>query len=106
MEDPRPAPSAPASAIPEAISFRQLSALLEHAAADGATAAPAAADGQLEQLERLLEAYAGLSRSVLQQLERQGERLKVERSGQQLMALGALGAHIRLGLQALAASRA
>ena len=92
-------------AVPEALSFRQLSHLLQNAAADGPVAGEAN-EQQLLELERLLEAYARLGRTVLDQLEQQSGELQGNRTAQQLMALGALGAHIRLGLHALAASRA
>jgi hypothetical protein len=101
MEGSFPSPQA----VPEAISFRQLSHLLQNAAADGAVAGEAGEE-QLAQLERLLEAYARLGRTVLDQLEQHSVELQANRTAQQLMALGALGAHIRLGLHALAASRA
>jgi hypothetical protein len=100
MEGSFPSPQA----VPEAISFRQLSHLLQNAAADGPVAGEAGEE-QLAQLERLLEAYARLGRTVLDQLEQQSGELQANRTAQQLMALGALGAHIRMGLHALAASR-
>ncbi|PHX87163.1 MAG: hypothetical protein CK536_07475 [Synechococcus sp. Baikal-G1] len=129
-------PGAPApggTAMPEAISFRQLEALrqsaIEAARSSGPTAgssdSPVASllqgtsptKGQLqpehhqpwgddlEELEQLLGAYGQVGEQLLQQLARQGSALEQHRHPQQVMALGALGAHIRLGLQALAASR-
>jgi hypothetical protein len=60
---------------------------------------------ELAELEQLLGAYGQLGQRLLQQLARQGTALEQHRHPQQVMALGALAAHIRLGLQALAASR-
>ena len=62
-------------------------------------------DDELAELEQLLGAYGQLGQRLLQQLARQGTALEQHRHPQQVMALGALAAHIRLGLQALAASR-
>ena len=59
----------------------------------------------LAELEQLLGAYGQVGEQLLQQLARQGTALEQHRHPQQVMALGALAAHIRLGLQALAASR-
>ena len=60
---------------------------------------------ELADLEQLLGAYGQVGEQLLQQLARQGTALEQHRHPQQVMALGALAAHIRLGLQALAASR-
>jgi hypothetical protein len=60
---------------------------------------------ELAELEQLLGAYGQVGEQLLQQLARQGSALEQHRHPQQVMALGALAAHIRLGLQALAASR-
>jgi hypothetical protein len=59
----------------------------------------------LADLDQLLGAYGQVGEQLLQQLARQGTALEQHRHPQQVMALGALAAHIRLGLQALAASR-
>ncbi len=122
-------PAAAASPVPEAISFRQLAALRQAAlesersaepsapASPDASSTPAAQPGrlapgqpqsagsELAELEQLLAAYEQVGQRLLQQLSRQGTALAQQRHPQQLMALGALGAHIRMGLQALAASR-
>jgi hypothetical protein len=66
---------------------------------------PQAAAAELAELDQLLAAYEQLGQRLLQQLGRQGTALEQHRHPQQVMALGALGAHIRMGLQALAASR-
>ncbi|MCX5942931.1 MAG: hypothetical protein NTU65_07630 [Cyanobacteria bacterium] len=129
-------PGAPApggTAMPEAISFRQLEALRQSAIKAGRRSSsterssdspvarliqgPSPHQGQLQpdppqpwgdelaELEELLGAYGQMGEQLLQLLSRQGSALEQHRHPQQVMALGALGAHIRLGLQALAASR-
>ena len=121
---PTAAPSPAAAGLPGAISFRQLEALrLSAIEADrGASPADSSADApisgplqgpnrgpgpgaDLAELEQLLGAYEQVGQRLLLQLGRQGSALEQHRHPQQVMALGALGAHIRLGLQALAASR-
>jgi len=129
---PAPGGVAPAGvAVPEAISFRQLEALRQSAIGaqrsssltEPAAGSPCASrmagprpghpqPGQpqpsgdaLAELEQLLGAYGQVGEQLLQQLARQGSALEQHRHPQQVMALGALAAHIRLGLQALAASR-
>jgi hypothetical protein len=127
------ASAADAIQVPEAISFRQLASLHQgaieagrcdsHNDLSGPQAAPTlsqgpaltkgrhqsgqpqAAGAELAELDQLLAAYGQLGQRLLQQLGRQGTALEQHRHPQQVMALGALGAHIRLGLQALAASR-
>ena len=124
-------PSPGGAAVPEAISFRQLESLRQSAIEAGRTGSgsDSAADSpftnpiegpsqgdslpgqpqnggdELAELEQLLGAYGQLGQRLLQQLARQGTALEQHRHPQQVMALGALAAHIRLGLQALAASR-
>ena len=127
------APAPGGTAMPEAISFRQLEALRQSAIKAGrrsssterSSDSPVARliqgqspnQGQLQPdppqpwgdelaaLEELLGAYGQMGEQLLQLLSRQGSALEQHRHPQQVMALGALGAHIRLGLQALAASR-
>ena len=129
------APSPGGAAVPEAISFRQLESLRQSAIEAGRTCSLAGASespfsspiegpnqghpqpglpqpgqpqpggDELAELEQLLGAYGQLGQRLLQQLARQGTALEQHRHPQQVMALGALAAHIRLGLQALAASR-
>ncbi len=130
-QGPQPADT-PTIKTPEAISFRQLAALRQSAIEAGRTSSPSegSADplstqlqgpspspglhhlgqpqtpgAELAELDQLLGAYDQLGQRLLQQLSRQGSALEQHRHPQQVMALGALGAHIRLGLQALAASR-
>jgi len=127
------APAPGGAAVPEAISFRQLEALRQSSIKAGRRSSstgsssdspdesliqgPRAKQDQLQphqlqssgdelaELEQLLGAYGQLGEQLLQVLSRQGSALEQHRHPQQVMALGALGAHIRLGLQALAASR-
>ena len=124
-------PSPSGAAVPEAISFRKLESLRQNAieagrsgsrsgsAAEPPFTSPIEGPNQghpqpgqhqpggdeLAELEQLLGAYGQLGQRLLQQLARQGAALEQHRHPQQVMALGALAAHIRLGLQALAASR-
>jgi hypothetical protein len=129
-----PGPSqADAIRVPEAISFRQLASLHQGAMEAGRRESPnedsgpdpdpslgqgraltqgrrpsdqpQAAGAELAELDQLLAAYGQLGQRLLHQLGRQGTALEQHRHPQQVMALGALGAHIRMGLQALAASR-
>ena len=127
------APDPGGTAMPEAISFRQLEALRQSAIKAGRRSSSTGSSsdlpvarliqgqspnqGQLQpdqlqpwgdelaELEQLLGAYGQMGEQLLQLLSRQGSALEQHRHPQQVMALGALGAHIRLGLQALAASR-
>ena len=127
------APDPGGTAMPEAISFRQLEALRQSAIKAGRRSSsterssdspvarliqgqspnqgqlqpdpPQAWGDELAELEELLGAYGQMGEQLLQLLSRQGSALEQHRHPQQVMALGALGAHIRLGLQALAASR-
>ena len=56
------------------------------------------------QLQGLLEQYGQLSQRLLAELNAQAPALKQQRSARQLMALGALQAHLQMGLRALVAS--
>jgi hypothetical protein len=56
-------------------------------------------------LQELLHQHESLTQALLEELASQEETLQVAYTAPQLMALGALAAHLRLGLQALAASR-
>ena len=102
-------PSGP-SPTPDALSHRQLSEWLQQAPREAdhaapSSAAPAASDAGIDSLQELLRQHESLSQSLLQELSRQGDSLQATYSAPQLMALGALAAHLRLGLQAIAASR-
>ena len=98
--------------IPHAVSFRQLEHWRQHASNGGSDRDPASGEGCAipsqgsgAHLEQLLNQYEQLSQELLNALARQAESLRQQRSGEQLLALGALNAHLRLSLQALAASR-
>ena len=87
---------------PDAISFRALAALHQHALVESGQEqrnGPA-----LQELQGLLEQYGQLSQRLLAALNAQAPALKQQRSARQLMALGALQAHLHMGLRALAAS--
>jgi hypothetical protein len=90
---------------PDAISFRALAAIHQHALveADGASQEPLNGPA-LRELQGLLEQYGQLSQQLLAALNAQAPALKQQRSARQLMALGALQAHLHLGLRALTAS--
>lgn len=92
---------------PEALSHRQLAEWLRQAPREGSSASdpqslPA---DQAARLRNLLAQHERLSQLILEDLTSQGDALQESYSAPQLMALGALAAHLRLGLQALAASR-
>lgn len=91
-------------AIPASISYRQLQTLAQNAPADATPIA--AADGRdTAALEAALEAWSRASQQLLQTLQQAGPALAEGRAPRQLMALGALQAHVAIGLQALASSR-
>lgn len=95
---------------PEALSHRQLQALLRLAPreADRGPLEASANDqpgSPLLRLRQLLAEHEALSQAILEELSRQGDALQGSYSPPQLMALGALAAHLRLGLGALEASR-
>jgi hypothetical protein len=87
---------------PDSISFRALAALHQHAVVESGEQplnGPA-----LQELQGLLEQYGQLSQRLLAELNAQAPALKQQRSARQLMALGALQAHLQMGLRALVAS--
>jgi hypothetical protein len=90
--------------FPEALSYRQLLQLLQTAAPepnpDGT-----AGGGARDALEASLEAWSRCSQELLQRLQQAGPELASLQHPRQLLALGALQAHVALGLQALASSR-
>ncbi|MGB5134018.1 MAG: hypothetical protein WBN89_02465 [Prochlorococcaceae cyanobacterium] len=100
----------PIQPIPEAISHRQLTHLLQSAMADpaaaGVSGGDGAAAGSSPELEALLQAYGQVSVELLKAFEGAGGDLARGRNPRQLMAMGALRAHAHMALQALAASRA
>ena len=105
MED---RPAVPEPAVPSSISYRQLAAWLQHAPAEAepvqAIAEAPAEPGADQAHEELFASWARSSRQVLEVLQRQGKVLSQGRSPRQMMALGALQAHLAMALQAHAAS--
>lgn len=91
-------------AIPASISYRQLKALAQSAQADAAPTA-ASAGSVTTAIDSALEAWSRASQQLLQTLEQAGPTVAEGRAPRQLMALGALQAHVTMGLQALASSR-
>ncbi|MFM7313948.1 MAG: hypothetical protein ACKO0M_12405 [Cyanobium sp.] len=90
--------------IPAAISYRRLQALAQAAPVEPA-AGSASPDPTDEGLEAALEAWSRSSHALLEQLQQAGPALAEGRNPRQLMALGALHAHVAMGLQALTSSR-
>lgn len=91
-------------AIPASISYRELQELVQNAPAD-ITPLAAVADSQSATLESALDAWSRASKQLLHTLQQAGPGLAASRAPRQLMALGALEAHVAMGLQALASSR-
>lgn len=91
-------------AIPAAISYRELQALAQTAQLE-ATPVSAAGDAESAALDQALEAWSRASQQLLQTLQQASPALAEGRAPRQLMALGALQAHVAMGLQALASSR-
>lgn len=91
-------------AIPASISYRQLQALAQCAPADPALDVEAGASHH-PALEAALETWSRSSQELLQALQQAGPAIAGSRSPRQLMALGALQAHVAMGLKALASSR-
>jgi len=85
--------------VPDAISYQHLRRHLAHASPDPVPE-PAADPG----LDEVLHRYAAVSKQLLRQLQavQQGADA-CARTDRQLMALGALGAHVQMGLMALKA---
>jgi hypothetical protein len=91
-------------AIPASISYRQLQNLAQSAPAD-VTPISASSDSEMANLDNALEAWSRASQQLLQTLQQAGPAVAEGRGPRQLMALGALQAHVAMGLQALASSR-
>jgi hypothetical protein len=105
MED---RPAIPEPSFPSSISYRQLADWLRQAPAESEplqenAEAPAEATAD-ESLEALFSNWARSSRELFEVLQRGGSPLSRGRSPRQLMALGALQAHLAMALQAHAAS--
>jgi hypothetical protein len=90
--------------IPAAVSYRQLQSLAQAAPAEVAPATGAAGPEAVA-LEAALEAWSRASQQLLQALHQAGPAVAEGRAPRQLMALGALQAHVAMGLQALASGR-
>jgi hypothetical protein len=83
--------------VPDAISYQRLRRHLAHASPDPV---PPPADDPA--LDELLRRYAEVSQELLKQLQAVQQGADAGRRGdRQLMALGALGAHVQMGLMAL-----
>jgi len=91
--------------IPASISFRQLQSYALRARMDRQPEPAATVDPAAQALEAALENWNRSSQELLQLLQQAGPTLAQGRNPKQLMALGALQAHVSLGLQALASSR-
>lgn len=91
-------------AIPAAISYRDLQVLAQTAQPESTPVSPAGAP-ESAALDQALEAWSRASQQLLQTLQQSGPAVAEGRAPRQLMALGALQAHVAMGLQALASSR-
>jgi hypothetical protein len=91
--------------VPESISHRQLMTLLQTAVPDAVKVEAEAQGGRGQEFEALLRAYGQVSHRLLQELQKGDGSLAEGRSPRQLMAIGALQAHVHMALQALAASQ-
>ncbi|CAK6695448.1 hypothetical protein I1E95_01545 [Synechococcus sp. CBW1107] len=92
--------------VPQAISHRQLITLLQSAAPDAPIIEGDADEERNDELEELLRSYGQVSQRLLQALQQRNGALARGRSPRQLMAIGALQAHVTMALQALSASQA
>jgi len=121
MDRPQPLDPAPEFfPLPDALSHRQLTEWLKQAPRETEHAEDTAHllqdsvansgdnlddnSDDNDRLQSLLRQHEALSQAILEELSRQGEAMQGRYRPPQLMALGALAAHLRLGLQALAAS--
>lgn len=91
-------------AVPTSISYRRLQTLAQSAPAD-LTPVNAGPDSETAALESALEAWSRASQQLLQVLQQAGPAVAEGRAPRQLMALGALQAHVAMGLKALVSSR-
>jgi len=89
---------------PASLSFRQLQAYLQTAPAE-ISRSDAASPPPLAGLDAALEDWGRTSQELLQLLQQAGPAADERRGPHQLMALGALQAHVAMGLQALARVR-
>lgn len=86
--------------IPDALSHRVLSGLLQTAHKD-VDVISADVDPLADDLQR----WAQQTQQLLQAIAEQGQTVSQHRSPQQLMALGSFRTHLMLGLQALRAAQ-
>jgi hypothetical protein len=94
------------SQIPPSVSYRQLAAMLSLAPAEPASADPAASSLSAERqaFEVLLAQWSRSGQQLLRALAQGGPVVAEGRAPRQLMALGALQAHLAMALQAHAAA--
>ncbi len=90
---------------PQAISHRQLITLLQTAVPDASMVGGSAEEDRSDELEGLLRSYGQVSQRLLQALQQRDGALAKGRTPRQLMAIGALQAHVTMALQALTASQ-
>ncbi len=98
--------TSPESLIPASVSFRQLATLLQQAPgeADHSLSDTDLVSAEREALEHLLAEWSRSGQQLLAALGNGGPAIAAGRSPRQLMALGALQAHLALALQAQAAA--
>jgi len=85
--------------VPDALSRRQLSALLK-AAMEGTQARMSNIDED-ELLRAALSAWADQTKELLMWIESQGDAVSESRTPKQVMALGSFRTHLVMGLKAL-----
>jgi len=92
--------------LPEAISHKQLNSLLTAAQKETLRDQDQINlfSDEYESFKRLLESWSSLSQKLLDELEKKNSYLVEGRKPQTLMALGALGSHLKIALQAQKAS--
>ncbi|AFY30167.1 hypothetical protein [Cyanobium gracile] len=90
------------SLVPASVSFRQLAAMLGKAPVEAEQQGelPTAATAEREAFERLLAEWSRSGQRLLAALGNGGPATTEGRSPRQLIALGALQAHLALALQA------
>ena len=91
---------------PNSISHKDLNALLTKAKKEISTLAMAGNDEFLESQEfnDLIKDWTKTSKKILESLNKKDQVLTKNRNSKSLIALGAMGAHINMALQALKAT--
>ena len=91
---------------PNAISHKDLNALLTKAKKDFTTIETAVNDENIEHqdFQDLITDWTKASKEILLRLNKNDQMLTRNRNSQALMAFGAMGAHINMALQALKAT--